>query len=103
MSCHASPRAAWHVPGRDEEPSIHEDPPRLRSVAGQGGSRQSELVIATVVVLPVQQHAPARPVGVAGLRQDVEVTSHQNGGLIQVVRIAPHQATIGEAIADRQR
>jgi hypothetical protein len=36
-----------------------------------------------------------------GLSQDVEVTGDQYRWLIQIVRVAPHQAAIGEAVADR--
>src|SRR5439155_24919303 len=90
------------VAGRDEEPAVHQDPAGFRAIASEGRSWQGELMVTAIMILPVQQHAPACAVRVARLGYDVEATSDQDRRLIEIVWIAPHQTSIGEAVAHWQ-
>ena len=57
---------------------------------------------AVIVIEPTQQHSPARTVRVSRLRHDIEMTSNQDRGLIEVVRVLIHQAAVREAKAEWQ-
>jgi hypothetical protein len=54
------------------------------------------------VIFPMQKNAPACTVAIPSFRDDVEVPGDQDGRLVEIIRILPHQAAIGEAVAMRQ-
>jgi hypothetical protein len=102
-----SKKGGQAVPGGtawgDIKTTIQQYAPCICPIARQHGARNSEMMLAAVMILPAQEHTPRGAVTVPGLGDYLEGTCEQQlRPIIIIVRIRPDQPAGCHGVSERE-